>query len=98
MPLHEPDATDPLELTAAGCRDETGQSMRIMTECFAEEFLRLGHSPADVMELFRGSEYRLAHRAWEHQGEVRVFAIVHEVASALSRRSSARPNTEVRLA
>jgi hypothetical protein len=68
--------------------------MRVMTECFAEEFLRLGHSPAEVMALFRASEYRLANHAWQQLGEVKVFTIVSEVASAFAGRRASKPAAE----
>lgn len=81
MPKLEPDATDPMELAGVAFDDPTGQSVRVMAECFADEFLRLGHSVSEVMELFRGSEHRLAHHAWERLGDIAVFAMVQELRS-----------------
>jgi hypothetical protein len=79
MPKLEPDVTDPMELAGVAFDDPTGQSVRVMAECFADEFLRLGHSVSEVMDLFRGSEHRLAHHAWERLGDLAVFAMVQEM-------------------
>lgn len=80
MPKNEPDQTDPMELTGVAFDDPTGQSVRVMAECFADEFLNFGHTPEEVMDLFHSSEHRLAHRAWEELGEVAVYAMVKAVA------------------
>lgn len=87
MPKHEPEGEDPLELTGVSFDDPTGESVRTMAECFADEFLRLGHSPAEVMDLFRSPEHRLANLAWQELGEVAVFAMVSGIA---------RQNQEIR--
>jgi hypothetical protein len=79
MPIHEPDESDPLELCAVG-DDAAGESTACMARCLAEEFLRMGRSPQQVMELFRSPEYSLAHRAWVELGEVEVFALVSGIA------------------
>lgn len=80
MPKNEPDHTDPLELTGVAFDDPTGQSVLVMAECFADEFLRLGHSPEDVLSLFRSPEHQLAHLAWLQLGEVQIFAMVQDIA------------------
>jgi hypothetical protein len=80
MPKNEPDWTDPMELTGVAFDDPSGASVRLMAESFADEFLNLGHTPQEVMDLFRSSEHRLAYRAWEELGEVAVFAMVQTIA------------------
>jgi len=80
MPRNEPDHTDPMELTGVAFDDPTGQSVRVMAECFADEFLRLGHTSAQVMDLFRSTEHQLAHIAWQQLGEVHLYALVQEIA------------------
>jgi hypothetical protein len=80
MPKNEPDHSDPLELTGVAFDDPTGESVRIMAECFADEFLNLGHPPAEVMAIFRSPEHRLAHHAWQTLGEVNVFTMVQTIA------------------
>lgn len=97
MPRLEPDHTDPMELAGVAFDDPSGQSVRVMSECFAEEFLRLGHSPAEVMQLFREPEHRLAHHAWQELGEIAVFAMVHELAGRNERiRECLRRSREAR--
>jgi hypothetical protein len=81
MPKHEPDLEDPLSLEAASCDDPTGLSVQLMAEAFAEEFLRLGHTSAEVMDMFRSEDHSLAHHAWEQLGEVRLFALIGELAA-----------------
>jgi hypothetical protein len=85
MPKNEPDESDPLELELVGVRDDTGTATRVMAECFADEFLRLGYTPGDVMDLFRQPEHALPHRAWNELGEVAVFAMVQELAEQRAR-------------
>ena len=80
MPKQEPESTDPLELTGVAFDDPTGKSVAIMAECFAEEFLALGHAPSEVLDLFRSSEHALAHHAWRELGEVAVFTMVQDIA------------------
>jgi hypothetical protein len=83
MPMHEPDASDPLEL--CGVRSDVEEhDLRFMAECLIEEFWRPGSTSQEVMALFRSPEYSLAHRAWLELGEVQVFAMVSEVAARRS--------------
>ena len=76
MPHDDPDAGDPLELCGVGVPDPGGLGMTLLAECFAEEFLRLGHSAGEVLALFRSPEYRLAYQAWCALGDERVSGIV----------------------
>ena len=80
MPYHEPDETDPLELCAVGEADLGAEDAAYMAQCLCEEFLQ-GRTAQEVMALFRSPEYLLAHRAWLELGEVKVFALVSEIAS-----------------
>jgi len=56
MPKDEIDPEDPLELcgVALFTAEDTSDPM---TECFIEEFLRLGYGPAQVLALFRNPHY-----------------------------------------
>jgi hypothetical protein len=85
VPYHEPDPEDPLQLHGVGVPDPSGDGLRQMAECFAEEFLRLGHSPARVLELFRSRSYALPHRAWRELGEDAVRALIDDAARVWSR-------------
>jgi len=91
--MKEPASSDPLGLNAVGVPDGTGEGTRHMAECFAEEFLRLGHGPEQVVGLFRSPRYRLAHHAWTVLGEETVHEIVTRAAAVWSaaRRTPTQP-------
>ena len=77
MPLHEPDATDPMifvGVTLPGDREDT----REMAYVFAEEFARLGHPAAQILALFRKPFYQGAHQAFLALGEEETNRIVGE--------------------
>lgn len=80
MPKQDPDLEDPLSLDAVVYDDPTGASTRQMAESFADEFLRLGHSPGEVLDLFRSSEHQLPYHAWSTLGEVAIYTLVQELA------------------
>ena len=68
MPKDEFDFDDPLELNGVGlvCAEDTTESM---TECFIEEFLRLGHNHKQILALFRNPHYLGMNMALEKRGE-----------------------------
>ena len=82
MPKHEPAPEDPLALHGVRVPDPGGDAVERMAACIAEEFLRLGHGPGEVLELFRSPRYGLPHRAWRELGEVRIFTLVSSLAAA----------------
>jgi len=82
MPHDEPDPTDPMELCGVAFDDATDADVASMVDCLAEEYLRLGFSPREVLALFRSPDYPLAHGAWIELGEVEVFARVHAAAAS----------------
>ena len=94
LPKKDVEDDDPLELHAVGLPDPTGQATRLMAECFAEEYLRLGFPPGRVLALFESPGYALAHRALGELGFVEVRAIVERLARTWSpehRRPADRP-------
>lgn len=50
-----------------------------MTECFIEEFLRLGHTHRQVLALFRNRHYTGMHMVLRSRGEAFVKAKITEV-------------------
>jgi hypothetical protein len=68
MPKDEFDFEDPLELNGVGlvCAEDTTETM---TECFIEEFLRLGHNHKQILALFRNPHYLGMNMALEKRGE-----------------------------
>ncbi len=76
MPKREPDASDPLELVGVRLPVADDQSVRDMAECFVEEFVRLGHSPEELMTMFQNPFYGGAHQAYQTLGEVYVRELI----------------------
>ena len=77
MPLHEPDATDPMVFVGVTLPGDL-ESTRDMAYVFAEEFARLGHPAAEVLALFRKPFYQGAHQALLALGEEEIAKIVNE--------------------
>ena len=84
MPYDDPEPDDPTVLVGMTAPGDA-ESMREMAYAFAEEFLRLGHSPAQVENLFRNPWYALAHRAWLELGDDAMREIVAEQAALWTR-------------
>jgi hypothetical protein len=69
MALRETDAKDPMELVGVRLPVADDTALREMAECFAEEFIRLGHREEDILALFQSPHYNGPHRAYCHFGE-----------------------------
>ena len=78
MPKDEIDPEDPLELRGVGLVT-TADTTEPMTECFIEEFLRLGYGAASILALFRNPHYLGVHRVWQERGEAFVQQKIGEV-------------------
>jgi len=78
MPKDEFDFEDPLELNGVSveCAEDTTAAM---TECFVEEFLRLGHNHKQILALFRNPHYLGMNLAMEKRGEQFVRDTIAEV-------------------
>lgn len=78
MPKDEFDFDDPLELKGIGivCGEDTTEAM---TECFAEEFMRLGHNHKQILALFRNPHYIGMNMALQNRGEQFVRDKISEV-------------------
>ena len=68
MPKDEFDLDDPLELNGVGIVS-TEDTIEAMTECFVEEFMRLGHSPKQILSMFRNPHYIGMNMALQNRGE-----------------------------
>src|SRR5688572_10944023 len=78
MPKDQFDFDDPLELNGmafATDQDTTG----VMCECFVEEFMRMGCSPARVLALFQTPHYLGMHMVWQKRGAPFVRQTIVEV-------------------
>jgi hypothetical protein len=78
MPKDEFDFDDPMELNGVGlgCADDTTATM---TECFVEEFMRLGHDHRQILALFRNPHYIGMNLALRSRGEAFVRDVIGEV-------------------
>jgi hypothetical protein len=81
MPKHETDPDDPLELCGVGLltHEDTTEAM---TECFIEEFLRLGYDAERLLALFRNPFYTGVNMVFQNRGEAFVR---HKIAEVFSR-------------
>jgi hypothetical protein len=68
MPKDEFDFQDPMELNglALACDEDTTGAM---TECFVEEFMRLGYNHRQILALFRNPHYLGMNLALQNRGE-----------------------------
>ncbi|NOT32315.1 MAG: hypothetical protein HOP15_17855 [Planctomycetes bacterium] len=80
----EPEQDDPLTLNAVGVFDPSGESLRMMAACFAEEYLRLGFPPGRVLALFESPRYPLANGALKTLGYPTILSIVANAARVWS--------------
>ncbi len=78
MPKDEFDFDDPMELNGVGlgCTEDTTAAM---TECFAEEFMRLGHDHRQILALFRNPHYIGMNLALRSRGEAFIRDVIGEV-------------------
>ena len=77
MPKDEFDFDDPLELNGVAFLTEEDTSAE-MTECFAEEFLRMGYNHKQVLALFRNPHYVGPNMVLQNKGEQFVRDIIGE--------------------
>jgi hypothetical protein len=78
MPKDEFDPEDPMELCGVGLLTEEDTS-EPMTECFIEEFLRLGYNARQILALFRNRHYTGMKMVLQNRGEDFVRAKIVEV-------------------
>ena len=78
MPLAEFDFDDPLELNGVALRTDE-DTTAAMSECFIEEFLRLGYQAGQLLDLFRQPQYLGPHLVWQRRGETFVRRQISQV-------------------
>jgi|SRR6266496_1411678 len=78
MPKDEFDFEDPFELNGVGLvsNEDTTEAM---TECFVEEFMRLGHNHKQILAMFRNHHYIGMNLALQKRGEPFVRDMITEV-------------------
>ncbi len=78
MPKDEFDFDDPLELNGMALLSEE-DTTDAMTECFIEEFMRLGWTHKQVLALFRNPHYIGMNMVLQNRGEPYVKNYIGEV-------------------
>src|SRR5262245_8741324 len=68
MPKDELDPDDPLELFGVGIVTDE-DTTEAMTECFIEEFMRLGYNHKQLLALFRNPHYIGMNMVLQNKGE-----------------------------
>ena len=68
MPKDEFDSDDPMELNGIGLASEE-DTTEPMTECFIEEFMRLGYDAKQILALFRNPHYIGMNMVVHNRGE-----------------------------
>ncbi len=78
MPMREPGPEDPMELVGVRLPVNDDTALREMAECFAEEFIRLGHGVEAVLALFKNPLYAGPHEAYRNLGEERICEMIEK--------------------
>lgn len=79
MPYGDPDPTDPSVLVGVSLPGGP-ETMREMAEVFADEFARMGHSPRQILGLFRNPFYGGPHAALQALGGPAIEEIIAQSA------------------
>ncbi len=77
MSMREPGPEEPMELVGVRL-PVTEDTTADMAECFAEEFIRLGHSVEEVLALFKNPFYAGPHEAYRNLGEERICEMIEK--------------------
>ena len=77
MPKDEFDPEDPMELCGVGIVTAEDTSLA-MTECFVEEFMRLGYNHKQILALFRNPHYTGMNMVLQNKGEPFIRDIISE--------------------
>ena len=74
----EPD--DPMGLVGVTMPPVDEQVFADMAESLADEYLRMGYSKDQVLEMFRNPFYRMTHAIWQTWGEQKTKTLVGRLA------------------
>jgi hypothetical protein len=78
MPKDEFDFDDPMELNGMGLLSNE-DTTDAMTECFVEEFMRMGYDHKQVLTLFRNPHYIGMNMVLQNRGEEFVKGSIQEI-------------------
>ncbi len=76
MPMREPGPEDPMELVGVRLPVKDDTALKEMADCYAEEFIRLGHSVEEVLALFKNPFYAGPHEAYRNLGEEQICEMI----------------------
>ena len=68
MPYDHPDPTDPMTLHGMIVETSDDRAMREMTECFVEEYIRLGFDADRILQMFENPGYAGPYLAYQTLG------------------------------
>src|SRR6266542_6038623 len=78
MPKDEFDPDDPMELNGVALLTDE-DTTEAMTECFIEEFMRMGYNPKQLFALFRNPHYVGMNMVLQNRGEQFVRGKIFEI-------------------
>lgn len=78
MPKDEFDPEDPLELCGVGLASHEDTTLE-MTDCFIEEYMRLGYNHKQILALFRNPNYTGLNMVLQNKGEPFVRERIQEI-------------------
>ena len=78
MPKNEFDPEDPMEMVGVGIFTDE-DTTDLMTECFIEEFMRLGYDYMQLLTLFRDPFYTGPNMVLQNRGEPYVCQKIAEI-------------------
>jgi len=78
MPKDESSPEDPMELFGVSLLTEE-DTTAAMSECFIEEFMRLGYNHKQIFALFRNPHYTGMNGVWQTKGEAFVRDAITEM-------------------
>ncbi|MBI3126946.1 MAG: hypothetical protein HYZ11_05010 [Candidatus Tectomicrobia bacterium] len=76
MPKDEFEFEDPMELVSIPMPGAAAEIEREMAKCLAEEYLRMGHTPEEILAMFRDPFYSVLHNLCRAMGEDEIRKIV----------------------
>ncbi len=67
-----------MELVGVRLPVQDDTALKDMADCFAEEFIRMGHSVEEVLALFKNPFYAGPHAAYSNLGEERICEMIEK--------------------
>ena len=78
MPHQDPHPTDPMTLHGVMFETDSPDAMRVMAECFIQEYCRMGFSRRRIANLFTAKGYAGPNLACQTLGEAAILGLIDE--------------------